>query len=67
MKTKYFFLAAIGALTLASCSNDEFIGDNSPTLGQEGDGSIQFSYKGHACDSCEDKILSFHNIKFLKS
>ena len=44
MKTKYFFLAAIGALTLASCSNDEFIGDNSPTLGQEGDGSIQFSY-----------------------
>jgi len=44
MKTKYFFLAAIGAITLASCSNDEFIGDNSPTLGQEGDGSIQFSY-----------------------
>ena len=45
MKTKYFILAAIGAITLASCSNDEFIGDNSPTLGQESDGSIQFSYK----------------------
>lgn len=45
MKTKYFFLAAIGALTLASCSNDEFVGDTSPTtLGQEGDGSIQFTY-----------------------
>lgn len=44
MKTKYFFLAAIGAMTLASCSNDELVGDNSPTLGQEGDGSIQFSY-----------------------
>ena len=44
MKTKYFFLAAIVGMTFASCSNDEFIGDNSPTLGQEGDGSIQFSY-----------------------
>ena len=45
MKTKYFFLAAIAGMTFASCSNDEFIGDNSPTLGQESDGSIQFSYK----------------------
>ena len=44
MKTKYFILAAIAGMTFASCSNDEFIGDNSPTLGQEGDGSIQFSY-----------------------
>ena len=44
MKTKYFILAAIVGMTFASCSNDEFIGDNSPTLGQEGDGSIQFSY-----------------------
>lgn len=45
MKTKYFILAAIVGMTFASCSNDEFIGDNSPTLGQEGDGSIQFAYK----------------------
>lgn len=46
MKTKYFFLAAIGALTLASCSNDEYIGDTSPTLGENGgDGAIQFGYK----------------------
>ena len=45
MKTKYFILAAIAGMTFASCSNDEFIGDNSPTLGQEGDGSIQFAYK----------------------
>ena len=44
MKTKYFILAAIAGMTFASCSNDEFIGDNSPTLGAEGDGSIQFSY-----------------------
>lgn len=43
MKTKYFFLAAIAGMTLVSCSNDEYIGDNSPTLG-ENDGSIQFSY-----------------------
>lgn len=46
MKTKYFILAAIGAITLASCSNDEFIGDTSPTLGENGgDGAIQFGYK----------------------
>ncbi len=43
MKTKYFFLAAIAGMTLVSCSNDEYIGDNSPTLG-ENDGSIQFTY-----------------------
>lgn len=42
MKTKYFFLAAIAGMTLVSCSNDEYIGDNSPTLG-EGNGAILFS------------------------
>lgn len=42
MKTKYFFLAAIAGMTLVSCSNDEYIGDNSPTLG-EGNGAIGFS------------------------
>ena len=43
MKTKYFIFAASALVALASCSSDEYVGDNSPTLGQ-GDGSIQFSY-----------------------
>ena len=30
MKTKYFFLAALAGLTLASCSDDLFVGENSP-------------------------------------
>lgn len=45
MKTKYFFLAAFAAM-LASCANEEYIGDNSPNaaLEQTGDGSIQFGF-----------------------
>lgn len=31
MKTKYYFLAALASLTFASCADDSFIGDNSPT------------------------------------
>jgi len=30
MKTKYFIFAALAATALASCSSDEFLGDNSP-------------------------------------
>ena len=43
MKTKYFFRAGFAAM-LASCANEEYIGDTSPnaTLEQTGDGSIQF-------------------------
>ena len=45
MKTKYFFLAAFAAM-LASCANEEYVGDNSPdaALEQTGDGSIQFGF-----------------------
>ncbi len=45
MKTKYFFLAAFAAM-LASCANEEYIGDTSPNaaLEQTGDGSIQFGF-----------------------
>lgn len=43
MKTKYFIFAASALVALASCSNEEYIGDNSLTT-PEGDGSIQFSY-----------------------
>ena len=43
MKTKYFIFAASALVALASCSSDEYVGDNSPTLGQ-GDGSIQFGF-----------------------
>ena len=45
MKTKYLIFAALAGMTFASCSNDEFIGDNSPTLIEESPGdAIQFSY-----------------------
>ena len=43
MKTKYFIFAASALVALASCSNEEYVGDNSPTSAQN-DGSIQFSY-----------------------
>ena len=46
MKTKYLIFAALAGMTLASCSNGEFLGDNnSPTLAEESTGdAIQFSY-----------------------
>ena len=44
MKTKYYFLAALAAV-FASCANEEYVGDTSPTaLEQTGDGSIQFGF-----------------------
>ena len=44
MKKNLFFVA-LAALALASCSDDTFVGENSPTLGSaNGDGSIQFTY-----------------------
>lgn len=43
MKTKHFLIAALAATMLASCSSEEFIGDNSPTAQENVDGSIQFS------------------------
>lgn len=44
MKKNLFFVA-LAALALASCSDDTFVGENSPNLGSEnGDGSIQFTY-----------------------
>ncbi len=38
---KYFYLAT-ALVALAACSNEEYVGDNSPTLG-EGGGAISFS------------------------
>lgn len=46
MKTKYLFLAALGAITFASCTSDEFVGitsDNSPTEVTEG--AIEFGFE----------------------
>lgn len=43
MKTKIFFLAALVATMLASCSSDEFVGENSPELKQGATGAISFS------------------------
>ena len=46
MKTKFYFLAALATAMFASCANDEFVGDTSPTAQEQtaGDGSIQFTY-----------------------
>ena len=35
MKTKYYFLAALASITFASCSDDAFVGDNSPNVVQD--------------------------------
>lgn len=47
MKTKYFIFAASALVALASCSNDEYIGDNSLTSAG-GDGSINFGFEAPA-------------------
>lgn len=44
MKTKYFIFAASALVALASCSNDEYVGDNNGLTAEQGDGSIQFTY-----------------------
>ena len=48
MKTKYFFLAAIAATGLASCSSNDFVGDqgaNTPTsLSDSEGGAINFGF-----------------------
>ena len=45
MKKNLLFLAALGAIALTSCSDDTFVGDNSPTEVQEGDnGVINFGF-----------------------
>lgn len=46
MKTKYYFLSAIAAFALASCTSEEYVGDLSPTLedGVTSDGSIKFGF-----------------------
>ena len=44
MKTKYFIFAASALVALASCSNDEYVGDNNGLTAEQGDGSIQFAY-----------------------
>ena len=48
MKTKYFILAAIAAVGLASCADDVFLGDNSPNVVEEttvDDGAIRFGFE----------------------
>ena len=39
---KFYFFAALAAIALASCTNDEFVGDLSPDTSQEANGTIQF-------------------------
>lgn len=43
MRTKYFFLAAIAATVLASCSSNDFVGDQGPNeVSQNNSGAIDF-------------------------
>ena len=45
MKTKYLIFVALAGFALASCSNGEYLGDDSPMLSQESPGdAIEFSY-----------------------
>ncbi len=50
MKTKYFFLAALAGMTLASCSGDDLASNNSSTLGDENssNGAIVFNSGANA-------------------
>jgi hypothetical protein len=41
---KILFFAAVASVALASCMNEEFIGDNSPTSSQGTPGAINFRY-----------------------
>lgn len=44
MKTKYLFLAALGALALTSCVNDEFVGADSSPAAEAENGAINFGF-----------------------
>lgn len=43
MKKSYLIMAAIASVALASCSNEEYLGDNGP-MTQNGNGAIAFSF-----------------------
>ena len=45
MKKNLFFLAAIGAIALTSCSNDETIVENAPNLAQPENAAINFGFE----------------------
>lgn len=43
MRTKYFFIAAVAATVLASCSSNDFVGDQGPNeVSQNNSGAIDF-------------------------
>lgn len=44
MKTKYYFFAALATVMLASCADDQFVGDNSPTAQEDASGKITFGF-----------------------
>lgn len=49
MKTKYFILAALAGIILASCSNDDIASENNQTLvSQPSDGTINFGFSAPA-------------------
>ena len=44
MKTKYFIYAALAGMTLASCSSNDFVGDESLLENSGGNGAISFGF-----------------------
>ena len=69
MRTKYFFIAAVAATVLASCSSNDFVGDQGPNeVSQNNSGAIDFgggfkavtranSYGADAADLLGNKFI----------
>lgn len=59
MKTKYFILAAIAAVGLVGCTNDDFVGDLSPNVVEEtnvADNGIRFGGGFRAVTRADNKV-----------
>jgi hypothetical protein len=56
MKRKFFYLAALGAIALTSCTNDDFIGDSNAQ--QSGEPAISFGFDVSSATRAGDLIGS---------
>jgi len=65
MKTKYFFFAAMASTVLASCSSDEFTGDNNATALSQGNSAISFSGNQQAITRSTSDDLAKLNGQFV--
>lgn len=64
MKTKYFLLAALAGTMFASCTSDEYLGDNSPTTSQKA-GAISFNGGSQAMTRTSDNDMAKLNGQFV--